>query len=127
MQPSSDLAAWLYRVVHNEALDHLRRERRRSLLHWRHAEEPTLAREELPPHARVGDAATQAAEALDILTERERQLVVLKVYEEKSYREIAEITGLGTGNVGYILHGAMRKLAAHLKSREEGSSDAPQC
>ncbi len=124
MRPSAELSAWLYRVVHNEALDHMRRERRRLQLHRRHAEEPTLARQEGPPRALVGDAAAQAAEALDILSERERQVVLLKVYEEKSYRQISDITGLSGGNVGYILHGAMRKLADHLKARKEGSSDA---
>lgn len=56
-----------------------------------------------------------------ILNHREQQLVILKVYEEKSYREISGITGLTVGNVGYILHHAMKKLARHL--REESNTD----
>jgi DNA-directed RNA polymerase specialized sigma24 family protein len=42
-------------------------------------------------------------------------MVILKVYEEKSYKEISEITGLSVSNVGYILHFAMKKLAEELK------------
>ena len=56
-----------------------------------------------------------AAESQDI-----RALIVLKVYEERSYKEIAEIAGLSVGNVGFILHTAMKKLAAVL---ERGGDD----
>jgi RNA polymerase sigma-70 factor (ECF subfamily) len=59
--------------------------------------------------------ALRARSALRSLSPREQQLVILKVYEEKSYREISEITGLTSGNVGYILHHAMRKMAQLLK------------
>ena len=50
------------------------------------------------------------------------QFTKLKVYEEKSYKEIGEITGLSTGNVGYILHHAMKKLAKELR-KEGGESE----
>ena len=51
--------------------------------------------------------------------------MVLKVYEEHSYRKISQITGLSEGNVGYILHHAMKKLSAALKDvqRQERTTD----
>jgi len=114
--PSSELQSWLYRVAHNCAVDHLRKETRRTLLHRREA---TEHEEFTPPDrgadSRVNEAAEKAAAALRKLSLREQQLVILKVYEEKSYREISEITGLKTSNVGYILHFAMKKLADELK------------
>ena len=67
----------------------------------------------------MSDQALGAAEALRRLGDRERELVVLKVYEEKSYKEIAEITGLTVSNVGFILHTAMKKLATMLSKKEE--------
>lgn len=124
MVPGDGLAAWLYRVAHNEAMDLNRREKRRWSLHRRHAEEEgeePLAPDPMPG---VSDQAAAAAAALAILSERERQLVTLKVFEEKSYKQMAEITGLSLGNVGFILHGAMRKLAEHLRSGERGTDDA---
>ncbi len=118
MEPSAHMSNWLYRVAHNRAVDYLRRESRRSLLHRRQAAEKL---DYTPPDRgegfRVSAAAEEAAEALLILNHREQQLVILKVYEEKSYREISEITGLTVGNVGYILHHAMKKLARHLRKR----------
>ncbi len=116
MVPDGRMANWLYRVVHNCAVDHIRKISRRSLLHRRVAEE----QEHIVPPDRgaafsVSDEARRAAAALQTLDLRERQLVILKVYEEKSYKEIGAITGLSTGNVGYILHHAMRKLARALE------------
>lgn len=116
LRPSPEISSWLYRVVHNCAVDHLRKETRRNMLHHREAKEHD---DFVPPNRgedfRVNEAAEKAAAALRKLNLREQQLVILKVYEEKSYREISEITGLTVSNVGYILHFALKKLAEELK------------
>ncbi len=114
LEPSPQLGAWLYRVVHNEAVDHVRREVRRQAAHARQALEQEPFASEPEADAAGPDRGVAAAEALQSLSARERELVVLKVYEQKSYKEISAITGLTVGNVGYILHHAMRKLAARL-------------
>ncbi|MBN1558458.1 MAG: sigma-70 family RNA polymerase sigma factor [Lentisphaerae bacterium] len=112
LEPSPRLSGWLYRVAHNRAVDWLRKESRRRLLHRNQAQERRLyVPPDRGPEFALSDAAVRAAEALKGLSLREQQLVILKVYEEKSYREISEITGLSVGNVGYILHHAMKKLA----------------
>ena len=48
------------------------------------------------------------------LSDKEREVVLLKVYEEMSYKEISVATGLSETNVGFILHSAMKKLATSL-------------
>lgn len=115
-EPCARLQNWLYRVAHNCAVDYIRRETRRSFLQARHLAEQEVV---TPPHVVARDPAAEAADranaALSVLSLRERTLVVLKVYEQKSYREISEITGLSEGNVGFILHHAMRKMAQELK------------
>jgi RNA polymerase sigma factor (sigma-70 family) len=116
LAPCPQISSWLYRVAHNRSVDYLRKESRRQQLHQKHAEEADLS---IPPDRgkgfRLSAEAARAAAALGILSIRERQLVVLKVYEEKSYKEISEITGLTVSNVGYILHHAMKKMARALK------------
>ena len=69
---------------------------------------------------RTGDIADGIAAALKKLSLREQQLVILKVFEQKSYREISEITGLTESNVGYILHHAMKQLAVLMKGIKRG-------
>jgi RNA polymerase sigma-70 factor (ECF subfamily) len=101
----------------------VRKESRRHDLHLRHAQErPDYAPPNRGEGFRISEEAEKAVRALHSLGLREQQLVVLKVYEEKSYREIGEITGLTVSNVGYILHHAMKKMAAILRGMKEKQS-----
>lgn len=51
---------------------------------------------------------------LETLDERSRELIKLKFNDELSYKEIAARTGLTVGNVGFILHHALKTIAAEL-------------
>lgn len=115
-EPSAAMTLFLRTVTRNLALDELRRRERIEELHRRQAGERGESAGVAPPGvgmaaAAPSERAQRAAEALASLSPRERELVALKVYDEKSYREIAEATGLTVGNVGFILHNAMKKLA----------------
>ena len=114
--PTAQLSAWLYRVTHNAAVDYIRSESRRSTLLKKHASDREARTARGPNQNEISEAADLAAQMLKLLSLRERQLVILKVYEEKSYREISAITGLTESNVGYILHHSMKKLAEMLKA-----------
>jgi len=115
LEPSPMLSGWLFRVTHNRAVDAVRRRSRRADVETRHAAEQPDVVAPVAGQSGVGEQALRAEAALRTLSSREQQLVVLKVYEEKTYREISEITGLSAGNVGYILHHAMKKLSQALK------------
>ena len=113
---------WLLKVARNIGISHLRR----LSVARRHADE--LGRR-LAGAARNGDGrdALEAEETrdevraqVDRLTPRHREVLLLKVQEGKSYREIAAITGLSVTNVGYLLHHAMKGLARRLSQRKEG-------
>lgn len=110
-----ELSSWLYKAVHNEAVDLVRSEERRRRLHEEHGAEAFAQPNE--SETEPDEAGAIAAEALESLSPREREVVVLKVYEEKKYREIAEITGMSVDNVGVTLHGALKKLSAILGER----------
>ena len=116
LTPSPNLSSWLYRVTHNGAVDLLRKRQRRRLLHSKEAE---MSGHFVAPNRgdgfRGSAASDSAGAALKMLSLREQQLVVLKIYEEKSYKEISQITGITVSNVGYILHHAMKKMAEELK------------
>ena len=114
LTPGALISSWLYKVAHNAAIDHIRREKTRGEAHKKHAEEEADAIADAQALARAdadGERAAKVRAALAALGERDRSMVILKVYEDKSYKEIAEITGLTIGNVGFILHTAMKKLA----------------
>ena len=50
------------------------------------------------------------------LPDRQKEILRLKFQCGLSYREISEITGLSSGNVGYLVHHGLRNLARRLKA-----------
>ena len=106
-QPSARLKNWLYRVTHNEAVNHIRREARRRDLHEAAAREFEIA----PADDPMAERREQVLEQLTRLKPHEQQVLVLRLQEGCSYAQIAAITGRSQGNVGNILHHAVARLA----------------
>jgi RNA polymerase sigma-70 factor (ECF subfamily) len=108
---------WLYRTVHNLALNHRRNAAKIVPLElpgsWEAAESPDP--EPLPDEkiARL-EGIGLVRLSLDALDERSRELIRLKFNDELSYKEISALTGLSIGNVGYLLHHALKVIADEL-------------
>jgi RNA polymerase sigma-70 factor (ECF subfamily) len=111
---------WLYRTVHNLALNRRRDGRKLVPLGPEAQDEPTAGFEPadpaLPPDAQMlrVEGIGLVRISLETLDARSRQLVRLKFHDDLSYKEIAAQTGLSTGNVGFILHHALKNIAAEL-------------
>ncbi|MCX6996678.1 MAG: sigma-70 family RNA polymerase sigma factor [Kiritimatiellaeota bacterium] len=115
-RPAVPLVPWLYRVTHNLAVDYIRREDRLRRLHARQAEEtapdvPTGQRRQVERQ----EALQWTQRFLRELDPAEQQVAILRLQEGRSYKEISEITGRSTGNVGCLLHHAAKHLAEKLK------------
>ena len=111
-----NVKAWLYRVTHNLVLDHIRRHQRHQGHHETLQADLQDAAEESPAaeYSRR-DAAQRAWQMLDVLNDRERQIVMLKIVDELSYKEIAETMEVSVSNVGFILHNSMKKMAKAMR------------
>jgi len=112
---------WLYRTVHNLALNRRRDDRRIVPLNAAQsgvgidpATEPSdpqplpdeqIARWEAVGLVRLG---------LQNLDARSRELLDLKFAQDLSYQDISSRTGLTVGYVGYLLHHSLKALAAEL-------------
>jgi len=110
----SRIVPWLYRTTHNAAVDYIRGEER----HRKATED--MAREAVPGDltAETVDERRACVEAeLNRLSPGEREVLLLRLDAGLSYRQIAEITGRTVGNVGCLLHHAVRRIAAALKAR----------
>ena len=110
---------WLYRTVHNLALNRQRDSRKIVSLELKQgdAEEnlDTADPQPLPDEqiARL-EGIGLVRLSLETLDERGRELVRLKFNEGLSYKEIAAKTGLTVGHVGYLLHHAIKAIADEL-------------
>jgi RNA polymerase sigma-70 factor (ECF subfamily) len=112
---------WLYRTVHNLALNQRRATARTVSLPSSTDENENASAPETADSAPLPDEQIIRLEgiglvriSLDALDPRSRELVKLKFNDELSYKQIAERTGLTTGNVGFILHHALKTIATEL-------------
>ena len=71
-----------------------------------------------PREQRKRETITSLFELVEALPRRQRELVLLKFQQDFSYREISEVTGLSIGNVGFILHQAVKSLKKQWESLE---------
>jgi RNA polymerase sigma-70 factor (ECF subfamily) len=125
----SRFSTWLHRVAVNSCLDTRRRRRRLTqiIFPWR-AERPEdpdsrTALERLPDPQEGGDALSQVGgrqlrrdllQVLKSLSEKQRTVFELKVLQEMSIAEIAEVTGMAEGTVKTHLFRATQAVRARL-------------
>jgi RNA polymerase sigma-70 factor (ECF subfamily) len=106
------LSAWLHQVLRNLCMDTKRSEKRR-----RRREEEVATREATAGGVDSVEAAdTKAAveRGLMRLSQDQREVLVLRLFDDKSYAEIAAITGRKVGTVGWLISVGMKTLAAEL-------------
>lgn len=111
---------WLYRTAHNLALNHLRRSNKIVALEQPGPNEASLTPDMADPEPLPDEQIVRwegiglVRLSLATLDERSREVVRLKFEEELSYQEISERMGLTASNVGYLLHHALKTIAAEL-------------
>lgn len=106
------VAGWLAKVTRNKCMDVIRGEARR-----RRHEKSAAA-----PESTGGGLSSVEAEDTRAMVERElmrlpvdqRDVLVLRLLAERSYREIAEITGKKVGTVGWLISEGLSTLSRRL-------------
>lgn len=115
---------WLYRIGFNLAISHRRRSKPTvslERLHRQSASEPSDNGAPPEKMALTAERAEKVQAAISRLAEEQRQVVVLREIEERSYEEIAEILEIPLGTVRSRLFRARLQLKEHLADllREE--------
>jgi RNA polymerase sigma-70 factor (ECF subfamily) len=109
------LKGWLFRTTHNASVDYIRKESRRRLLHQRQAWEAQLDAPDPGPLQKQNEQYALVLQHLNVLKPREREVLVLRLQEEMSYREIADVIQRSEGYVGTLIHSATKKLSQRLR------------
>ena len=107
---------WLYRTVHNLALNQQRQARKIIPLEPNPPESGQTADPRPLPDEQIArsEGIGLVRLTLETLDERSRELIRLKFTENLSYKEISARMGLTTGHVGYLLHHALKDMADEL-------------
>ncbi len=110
-----NLKAWLYTVCRNRALDILRKEQRLDFGNEIVLDTARSVQPEPGQQADMHDLSDRVWDLVESLTPNQQEVLRLKFQHDCSYRQISEITGLSTGNVGFILHTALKLLRKKLE------------
>jgi RNA polymerase sigma factor (sigma-70 family) len=111
---------WLYRTVHNLALNQRRAAGRTVSLEPASPDESPAANDPADPTPLPDEQIIrlegigQVRLSLETLDARSRELIRLKFTENLSYKDIGARLGLTTGHVGNLLHHALKTIAAEL-------------
>ncbi len=117
-RPSRRFSPWIYRVVHNTLLDHVKSLKRDPL--------PFFDPDVLFPHPVAPDRPDDDADRalirklldrhLSDLDSKYREPLVLRYYDDLSYRDIGDVLRLPTGTVSVRIKRGLDQLRKHLPS-----------
>ncbi len=112
-------STWMYRIAFNQAVSFRREQRQRSVsLYTRDDELIVEPGEERNPTERLESEETRrkVQQAIDLLDEDDRRVILLKDLQGCSYDDIAAILEIPKGTVRSRLHRARLELKSKLKS-----------
>ena len=117
------LASWLHRVTRNLCMDALRHETRR-----RRREESVAPKEAVSggmERVEADDTRRAVERSLGRLPADQREVLALRLFGDRSYKEIAEITGKKAGTIGWLISVGMKALASELAPLVAVPASAP--
>jgi RNA polymerase sigma-70 factor (ECF subfamily) len=109
-----NVRAWLFRVVRNEAIDQLRRKKRRKKQIESLASDQCCSFERQRDNAIDAEAAQRALESLPV---GQREIVILRIWGQMSLREIAGVVGKPVSTV----HSRYKAALGAMKKKMEMS------
>jgi RNA polymerase sigma factor (sigma-70 family) len=124
MKPVEHASAWLYRVARNRIIDRFRKKRPEAEVPFNASEEEPLRLEDLLPSPDAGPEALFARSvlleeleaALEELPEEQREVFIAHEMDGRSFKQIAEETGLSINTVLSRKHYAILHLRRRLEA-----------
>ncbi|MEM6691947.1 MAG: sigma-70 family RNA polymerase sigma factor [Planctomycetota bacterium] len=105
------LSAWLFSVCRSRVIDWQRRGRKTESLGDRPVTQQTVEVEESLDQQ---SDQQRLLESIETLSPRQREVLLLRLQSNLSYKEIAEVTQMQIGNVSYHMHAAVQALRKKL-------------
>lgn len=118
-------SSWIYRIAHNEAVNYLKKKSRRRLVAW---EDIMSSKDKLDTADEKesvealwirGELRDEVNLALDKLPKKYQEVLILRYYLDKTYTEMADITGRPENTVATLLNRAKKKLLVQVNAGRE--------
>ena len=112
-EEKATLSTWIYTITHNAVCNYYREECKRALTLDENA--PGSCTDDVMAEIENEILKENLAQALETLTEREQDIIVLYYYHEIPLKDIAIKMGITYTNAKYIKHQAIHKLKCIIK------------
>lgn len=113
-QEQSQLFTWLYRIAVNESLTFLSQKKKRAAGSMENSEAEIAARFTADAYF-DGDAIQRKLQAaIATLPEKQKQVFLLRYYDEMPYEEMSELLGTSVGALKASYHHAVKKIEESL-------------
>ena len=115
------LTTWLFRVTHNLTIDMLRQRSQQRRVPETSVDPAALSEEQAADELdALGEVLRQEARQVALrelaqLDEQQRQVVLLKVIQGMTLRQVAEVVGISVSLVNYRLNQGLTELAQRLR------------
>jgi len=117
-------SSWIYRIAHNEAVNHIKRKYLKKFVSW---EDIVTSKDKLEMSS-IEDNANEkwikkerikeVHDIVDQLPVKYKQVLILRYFSGKSYKEMAEIIGKPVNTVGTLINRAKERLHEEIKKEE---------
>lgn len=105
---------WLYRIVRNTSLNHIKKRKRRGETSLNRLMDSGIdfgsKRRGPDAKAGLGELRDRIIESMTRISEPQREIITMRHVHELSYNEIAECLDIPRGTVMFRLHGARQSL-----------------
>lgn len=113
----AQLYTWLYRIATNECLTFLSKKKKLKLVELDNAESGLANTLQADDYFDEEQATIILKQAIEALPEKQKQVFVMRYYDELSYNEMAEILDITVGGLKASYHHAVKKIEAYVKSK----------
>lgn len=116
---SLKFSSWIYRIAHNETVDHIKKWSNRPKIQ---SIDEEVFKNTLSEDAKIEEDLDKKAFAkkigvlIDSLEEKYREVMVLRYIEEKDYQEIADILRKPVGTVSTLINRAKKQLKTQIEN-----------
>ena len=106
----SQIYTWMYRIATNESITFINKRNRRVQLGSEELQQSLVDNLTSDPYFNGDDAQLKLQQAIDTLPAKQKQVFIMKYFDELQYNEISEILETSEGALKASYHHAVKKI-----------------